>query len=61
MISTASCYIKGKGEKLGELQRDKDFLKLMARCGILLEGFGVVDVYRGDAVPEILDIYRQSI
>jgi len=53
--------IKGKADKLGELRRDKDYLKLVARCGILLEGFGAVDVYRGDGVQEMLDIYRQSI
>ncbi len=53
--------IRGTPEKLLTLRRDDDFLHLVVRCGIALEGFGTVEAYRGDGLARMMDLYRKNL
>lgn len=53
--------IRGTPDNLASIRRDEEFLKIVTRSNILLEGFGVVDAYRGDSLDKIMELYRQNI
>lgn len=48
-------------ENLSKLRRDENFLALITRCTLALQGFGVVDAYRGGSLEQILELYRQNL
>jgi hypothetical protein len=44
--------LKGKAEKLGELQRDKTFVDLAIEAGYCLEGVGIVPGFIGEGLTD---------
>ena len=53
--------IRGTPEKLAALRRDDEFLQLIVRSEITMQGFGVVEAYRGDGLNKMMDLYRKNI
>ena len=53
--------IRGTPEKLAAVRRDDEFLQLVVRCEIALEGFGAVEAYCGDSLTKMMDLYRKNL
>jgi hypothetical protein len=53
--------VRSAPDKLSHLRKEEAFLKLITKCNVALEGFGVIDAYRGDSLNKMMEIYRQSV
>ncbi len=53
--------LRGERERLDRLRHDREFRRLSARAGLVVEGFGVVGAHLGDALGEQLEIYGGQV
>ena len=53
--------LRGDGEQLDRLRRDDDFRRLSARCGLVVDGFGVVNAHVGDGLADQMALYGGQV
>jgi hypothetical protein len=53
--------LRGREEKLAQLRVNDEFVRLSARAGLVVEGFGVIGAALGDGLEESLAIYQQAV
>ncbi len=53
--------LKGEQAKLAELRVRDEFVRVSARAGMVVEGFGVVGAALGDGIEQALTDYQQAI
>ena len=53
--------IRGSREQIIALRAREDFQRTVARAGLVLEGFGVVDAHIGEGLDARLSIYEQQV
>ena len=53
--------IRGTREQLHELRASEDFQRTVARAGLVLDGFGVVDGYVGEGLEARMSVYEQQV
>lgn len=52
--------IKGERQKLAALRIDQDFVRISARAGMVVDGFGVVGASLGDGLQESVSTFQQA-
>jgi len=52
--------LRGEREKLSKLRVDQEFVRMSARAGLVVEGFGVVGAALGDGLQEAVETFQQA-
>ncbi len=53
--------VRGSREQIDALRAREDFQRTVARAGLVLEGFGVVQAHIGEGLDARLSIYEQQV
>jgi hypothetical protein len=53
--------IRGDREKLGSLRTREDFVRLNARAGLIVDGFGVVGAAVASGIDELMGYFQAAI
>ena len=53
--------LRGMHDQLNDVRGDEEFLRLMARAGLVVEGLGVVRAALGDGLQQQIGIYQQAV
>jgi hypothetical protein len=53
--------LRGDAERLGRVRVSEEFERLSTRAALIVEGFGVVGAWLGDAIGEQMAIYEQQL
>ena len=53
--------LRGSHAQLNDLGRDEEFLRIIARAGLVVEGLGVVRAALGDGLAQQIGIYQQAV
>lgn len=53
--------IKGDTDKLNQIQSSDEYMELVMRCGLILDGFGVIPAYSGDTMMKLMAKWGQLI
>ena len=53
--------VRGSPEQLAALRARDDFRRAVARAGLVLDGFGVVDAHIGEGLDARLSVYEQQV
>ncbi|CAN5789192.1 hypothetical protein BH24ACT25_BH24ACT25_10140 [soil metagenome] len=53
--------LRGSTEQIGSLRSSEDFLQLMTRAGLIVEGLGVVGAFHGESLGQQIGTYQQAI
>ena len=52
--------LRGEREQLDEIQRSEEFERVSARAGLIVDGFGAVDAYTGDALGRLMGQFGEA-
>ena len=53
--------LRGGGEQLAALQSREDFLLLITRAGLVVEGLGLVPAAVDEGIPQQIALYQQAV
>jgi hypothetical protein len=52
--------LKGDPETLAEIRRSDEFLRHATRANLVVDGFGVVDAFSGEALGQQMALYQEQ-